>query len=95
MLLRRLVANSNPLAFVDVTLQGFARSYNPEELVGGVMQGDQQVATLNDEIAAAAWPGPPARGDRLVIDGHATVLQGAMALFEGARLIGWNLWTRG
>ena len=31
--------------------------------VGGIIQGDRQVAISNAEIAHAQWPGPPRNGD--------------------------------
>jgi hypothetical protein len=79
----------------SVDLLGFPRGYRPDEIAGGVQQGDQQVETLNDELAEAGWTSPPAHRDRLVIDGRSTTIQGARAVYDGQLLIGWSLWVRG
>lgn len=79
----------------SVTVQGLPYQYAPRDLVGGLMQGDQRVEILNDEIAAAGWPGPPGKPDRLLIDGRTSTLQGARPICEGSGLIGWSLWVRG
>lgn len=83
---------ASPLA---VDLMGFPRAYRPDEIEGGVVQGDQQVEILNDELAAAAWPSKPAHPDRLVIDGGTATVQGARPVYDGALLIGWSIWVRG
>jgi hypothetical protein len=43
--------------------------FQPAELVGDIKQGDRRVVISNAEIAAAAWPGPPALKDRVIITG--------------------------
>ncbi|EHM01419.1 hypothetical protein HMPREF9946_02158 [Acetobacteraceae bacterium AT-5844] len=91
---REMVLHRTGATPPSVTLLGFPRSYRPDELEGGVVQGDQQVETLNDELAAAGWT-QPATPDRLVIDGRSTTVQGARAVYDGALLIGWSLWVRG
>jgi hypothetical protein len=50
----------------DVTVKGRVVGYAPQQLVGEIQQGDRVVIVGNAEIAAAAWPGPPKSGDRLV-----------------------------
>jgi hypothetical protein len=78
-----------------VTVKGASTQYRADQLLGGIIQGDRRVEILADEIAAAAWPAPPKKNDRLTIDGVVTTLQGAEALFEGATCIGYRLWVRG
>ena len=80
---------------VEVTLIGFPRAYRPEEIQGGVQATDQQVEILNDEIAAAGWPAPPANPDRLVIDGRTSTVKGARPVYAGAELLGWSIWVTG
>jgi hypothetical protein len=48
-----------------VTLKGKIYGAGGRELVGGQQQQLRQVKIGNSEIAAAAWPGPPRKGDRL------------------------------
>jgi len=43
------------------------RGYEPVQLIGGIVQGDRQVAVSNAEIADAQWPGPPRNGDDVLL----------------------------
>lgn len=61
---------------VTVAVKAVERSYRPDEMTGGIIQGDRQVIVSNIEIAAAAWPGPPQRGDQYVARGHTATVQG-------------------
>ena len=79
----------------SVDLIGFASSYSPEQTQGAVSPGDQQVQILNDEIAAASWPAPPRKDDKLVLDGRTAAVKGAWPVHDGALLIGWRLWISG
>lgn len=79
----------------NVNLSGVMHHYAPSELVAGIVQGDVRVEILNDEIATNNWPGPPRKGDRLLIDGRTYVLQGSTPAHDGAQVIGHSLWARG
>lgn len=85
----------NPEVFVDLTVQGFDRSFQPQEITGGVRQGDRQVEILNDELAAASWPVLRGKVLRIVIDGATATVVDVFPLYEGASLIGHRLWVRG
>ncbi|MDQ1081443.1 hypothetical protein [Pseudoroseomonas cervicalis] len=78
-----------------VSLVGYLHAYGADEMTGGVQQGDGQVETLNDEIAAAEWPAPPSRPDRITIGGQRWTVQGAWPVYDGELLIGWKIWVRG
>ncbi|EHM01153.1 hypothetical protein HMPREF9946_02228 [Acetobacteraceae bacterium AT-5844] len=92
---RTMVLHRSGATPPSVTLLGFPRAYRPDELEGGVIQGDQQVEILADELNAAGWTDKPERPDRLVIDGRSTAVQGSRAVCDGALLIGYSLWVRG
>lgn len=79
----------------DLTVQGFARDYRPEELAGGIQQGDLRVEIGQDEIRAAGWPAPPIKPDRLVLDGRTYAVMGARIVLDGQEVAGWTLWVRG
>jgi hypothetical protein len=85
MLLRRRVGTTN--TFQDVTVSGVAQGYDPGEIVGDIAQGDQRVTMGNSEIAAAGWPGPPRRGDIIVIDGRNWTVQGSNPRTLGAQVL--------
>ena len=78
-------------AFAECAVYGRSRSYQPQELVGLVVQGDRKVRIAQRDIAAAGWPGPPKKGDFL--DGGA--VQGAEPLYEAEALVGFVVWVRG
>jgi len=54
---------------VDVTLKASIRQYQSNELTTSIIQGDAVAHISNREIAAAAWPGPPHKDDKLIRDG--------------------------
>ncbi len=89
MTLRRRIGTTS--AYNDVTVKGVSQGYQPQELVGGIVQGDRKVTISNAEIAAAGWPGPPKKGD--IIDGAA--VQGCETKHLGTEVLAHVLWVRG
>lgn len=85
----------NPVVFSAVEVAAAVTAFRPEQLIGGVQQGDMRAEILNDEIADAAWPGPPRAKDSLLVDGKAWQIVGATPVFDGALCIGHALWIRG
>ena len=79
----------------DLPVLAYLWPYAPDKVAGAIRQGDAQVQMMDDEIAAEAWPGPPRTGDWLVVDGATWLVQGANPVYDGAVLIGHNLWIRG
>ena len=72
--------------FTDVSCGARVDQFQPHEIAGGVMQGDRNVVLSNREIEAANWPGPPRRGDQIVIGGHTTTVQGVDTVSIGDRI---------
>jgi len=94
MTLSRLIGTGP--ATTDVTVNGVAQGFRPEELVGDVIRGDQRIQISNAEIAAAAWPGPPRKGDKIVVDGRAWVLRAdAETKYLGTEALAHVLHVRG
>src|ERR1700755_1324858 len=58
---------------IDVT--GQVLGYAIEELTEDIYQGDRQVTISNQEIDDNNRPGPPARADRIVIDGKTATVE--------------------
>lgn len=94
MLLRRQTTASPP-AFTTVALQGVTRDFTPETAPGDLKQGDKRLVILNDEIAAAGWPGPPRVRDSIVDNGTEWAVLGSMPAWDGPQLIGHVMWVRG
>jgi len=92
--LRRRVS-SNPDVFADVSVTAVVRGYQPQELVGGIQQGDKDVIIGDLEIAAAGWPGPPRVKDLVVIRGVTHSVQGVDTLQAGSATVRHNLTVRG
>lgn len=59
----------------DLPVMAMVRAYQPAELVGGIEQGDRRVVISNAEIAARQWPGPPRRGDEMIISDRTVTLR--------------------
>jgi hypothetical protein len=93
MTLRRRTGTTS--TFTDVTVKGVARGYQPNELLGGLAQGDRTVTISNAEIATASWPGPPKRGDFLTLDGVQTAVQGVETKYLANTVLAHVLWVRG
>jgi hypothetical protein len=85
------------IATPPVAVQCAARvdDFAPHEIAGAVQQGDRRVIICNAEIAAAGWPGPPRRGDQLIIDGRTTTIQGCATLRIGSEVVRHTLQVRG
>lgn len=93
MTLARLVGTGP--STISVTVYGVAQAFSPEQLQADLLQGDQRVTLSNAEIAAAAWPGPPARGDRIEIDGRSWNVRGCETKYLGAVPLAHVLHVRG
>ena len=79
----------------DVSVKAFVRGYAPNELVGDITQGDRELKISNSEIAAAAWPGPPVKGDRVIIDARTTTILAVEPLHIGEDIALYVLRVRG
>jgi hypothetical protein len=77
----------NPVVFSDTIALGFLRAFRPEEIAGGIQQGDAQVLTLSDVN--------PRPGDRVVVDTKSWQVIGVTPVYNQSDLIGYNLWVRG
>lgn len=60
---------------LDVTVRAVVRGYGPDELVGGVQQGDRRVTLSQREMEQAQWCWPVKVQDRVIIEGKPTVVQ--------------------
>lgn len=89
MVLKRRVGTTS--AFTECTVNGAGQQYSPDQLVGGITQGDRRIRIAQSDIDAASWPGPPRKGDFL--DGAA--VQGVEPLYWGDDLVGFQVWVRG
>jgi hypothetical protein len=63
--LRRI---TSPGVYVDLPCVARVDAFAPEELNGGIIQGDRRVILSNVEIVEQGWPGPPRIGDVVLLD---------------------------
>jgi len=81
--------------FFDVTVKGVVSNYRPEQLAGGIQQGDRQIIIANTEIAARQWPGPPRRSDAIKIDGIFVTIENVETVYAGEDIAKHVLQVRG
>jgi len=95
--LRRMSGTGNSRTAQDVAVTAVVRGYQPQELApgSGLQQGDRMVIITDHEIAAAGWPGPPRRGDHLVLGGVQTSVQAVETRHLGAAVDRHILAVRG
>ena len=74
------------LPSTDVTVQGFRGGFDANNLPGGLPQGQSTVIIGNAEIAAAAWPGPPRKGDRLIEAARTAVVESIETIWLGTAI---------
>lgn len=82
---------------VDVTLPAFVRGYQPNELVGGIVQGDTMVTISPTGIGT--WPSGasevPKKNDKVVIAGRLRNVEMPDPIYLAGTLVRVNLQVRG
>lgn len=71
-----ILRRSTSVGDLDLSVKASIRIFAPHEITGDLVQGDREVKISNKEISASNWPGPPAPGDRVVIDGREMTVEG-------------------
>lgn len=104
-ILRRLVGLGREPTATDVTVRVRLDSYKPEEIDGGVIQGDSRAVLSPTQIAAAGWPGTipadgtdamvPMKNDRLIVKGRVRNIEAATPFYIDGVLVRIELQVRG
>lgn len=81
--------------FTQVSVTGILRSFRPEEIAGGVMQGDAQAIITANEIIGTAGFSPPVKGDFVAIDGKNWAVLGVTPRMIESDVVAYHLWMRG
>lgn len=81
--------------FTQVSVTGILRSFRPEEIAGGVMQGDAEAIITANEILGTAGFAPPAKGDFVAIDAKNWAVLGVTPRMIEADIVAYHLWIRG
>jgi hypothetical protein len=89
--LRRVNGEDPNTTNVDVTCRAVVRTFEPEELVGGIAQTVSRVIISPTEINAVGWPesGPniPRRLDQVIIAGRIKDIEAVDPIYVGGRLV--------
>lgn len=102
--LRRYVGTGPSRTASDVAVRVRLDDYRPEELVGGIIQGDSRAILSPSQIIAASWGGTPADGtdgrvpvknDHLIVAGRARIVQAAAPFYMDGQLVRIELQVRG
>jgi len=93
MTLRRRLGTGT--TFSSASTLGVLSSYGPDQLVGGIVQGDARII-LDAVPIVAANLFPVQKGDQVVADGRTWAVQAPPRLrFDGPILCAIEVWVRG
>lgn len=76
-------------------LRAFFRGYRPDELSGGIQQGDSTAIVSPTGLAASGFPGRPKVNDKLDVSGRTRNVQAVEPVEIDGTLVRLNLWLRG
>ncbi|MBM3549719.1 MAG: hypothetical protein FJX54_22495 [Alphaproteobacteria bacterium] len=103
--LRRISGSGATATSVDVACRAVVREYRPEELVGGIAQGDSQVILSPSEIRSSGWPDPggsppgtvslPKKGDKLIVQGRMRTIEAVAPILVAGEFVRIDLQVRG
>lgn len=62
--IRRL---TGPGIFFEVITKARIMDYSPDEMVGGIVQGDRKMIVANRDMENAQWPFPVRVGDQVIL----------------------------
>lgn len=101
---RQIAANGQTVALRKATakdgsqdkpLRAFVRGYKPDELAGGVQQGDSTVIVSPTELAKSGFAGPIVRLDRVVVAGRVRSIEVANPVMLNDQVVRIELRVRG
>ena len=91
--LRRMVANASP---VEKGCKAFVRGYKPDELVGGIQQGDSLVILSPTGLAGSPFATDlPRKLDRILAAGRLRTIEMSDPVLLGDQVVRINLLVRG
>ena len=62
-------------ASLTASLKAFVRGFKPDELTGGIVQGDRAVTIAPRKLQAEGWPDAPRKPDQVTIAGRTATVQ--------------------
>jgi hypothetical protein len=81
----------------SVTVKGRVHSFRPEELIGGIQQGDRRVTIAPSVLVSAGWNtgDAPRKGDQVLIDSQVFTVQACEPRYYAGSLARYDIWIRG
>jgi len=79
----------------DLSILAFVRDFRPDEIVGGIAQGDSNVVVSPTQITGSPFAESILRNDKVVIRGRVRNVQSADPILIADQLVRINLQVRG
>ncbi|MCC0809190.1 hypothetical protein FPV16_23835 [Methylobacterium sp. W2] len=101
MLDRQIAAHGQPVTLKRLSpafsgdLRVFFRGYKPDELAGGIQQGDSTAVLSPTGLSSISFPGLPKVNDKLTVSGRVRNIQAVEPVEIDGVLVRVNLWLRG
>lgn len=92
--LRRYTGVGAARTSTDTTVGAIVRDYRPDELVGGITQGDTQIVLSPTDVLAGGGALPQA-GDQVFIDGDPRMIEAAPPVRIGNAVARINVQVKG
>ncbi len=84
---------------IDVSARVSFRGYRPDEIAGGIYQGDSEVVLSATQLKAEGWPSGewevPKVGDQIIVAGRARSILAVAPIYIGSALVRIDLQVRG
>ena len=93
-ILRRYTGVGAARVSADTAVRAFVRDYQPDELVGGITQGDTQIVLSPTDVLAGGGA-MPQKGDQIIIDGKLRMIVAAPPVRVGNVVARINLQVKG
>ncbi|MCS0497866.1 hypothetical protein NVS89_22505 [Ancylobacter sp. MQZ15Z-1] len=98
-LLRRQAWAGTVRTSADLPVRVCLRGYRPDELTGGIVQGDSEIVISPTELGASAWPDGagelPRQGDVIISGSRSLAVIAVDPRYIGGDLVRINLQVRG
>lgn len=93
-ILRRYTGVGAARTSADTTVGAIVRDYRPDELVGGITQGDTQIVLSPTDVLAGGGA-MPQKGDQIVIEGKPRTIAAAPPVRVGNVIARINVQVKG
>lgn len=74
-LVRRYTGTGQNRPYFEAAVKARVIGFKPQELIGGLRQGDQRLILLNEDLLNAQFPTPLLDTDKVVVNGREITIQ--------------------